>query len=110
MAWRRPGDKPLFEPMMVSLPTHICVTRPQWVLPKHAGLIRSYRTLNAQGPHFNIETVFLAMGTLIIKIRPSHPYDGISYTGKMDFFLMKQPDRCVYERLYYYPGRAFCFV
>ena len=31
MAWRRPGDKPLPEPMMVSLPTHICVTRPQWV-------------------------------------------------------------------------------
>ena len=30
MAWRPPGDKPLFEPMMVSLPTHICVTRPQW--------------------------------------------------------------------------------
>ena len=30
MAWRRPGDKPLFEPMMVSLTTHICVTRPQW--------------------------------------------------------------------------------
>ena len=31
MAWRRPGDKPLSEPMMVSLPTHICVTRPPWV-------------------------------------------------------------------------------
>ena len=31
MAWRRPGDKPLSEPMMVSLPTHICVVRPQWV-------------------------------------------------------------------------------
>ena len=31
MAWRRPGDKPLSEPMMLSLPTHICVTRPQWV-------------------------------------------------------------------------------
>ena len=31
MAWRRPGDKPLFKPMMDSLPTHICVTRPQWV-------------------------------------------------------------------------------
>ena len=26
-----PGDKPLSEPMMVSLPTHIYVTRPQWV-------------------------------------------------------------------------------
>ena len=31
MAWRRPGNKPLSEPMMVSLLTHICVTRPQWV-------------------------------------------------------------------------------
>ena len=31
MAWRRSGDKPLTEPMMVSLLTHICVTRPQWV-------------------------------------------------------------------------------
>ena len=31
MAWRRPGDKPLSEPMMVSLPTHICVTRSQQV-------------------------------------------------------------------------------
>ena len=31
MAWCRPGDKPLYEPMMVSLPTHICVIRPQWV-------------------------------------------------------------------------------
>ena len=29
MAWRLPGDKPLSERMMVSLPTHICVTRPQ---------------------------------------------------------------------------------
>ena len=31
MACRRPGDKPLPEPMMASLLTHICVTRPQWV-------------------------------------------------------------------------------
>ena len=31
MAWRRSGDKPLSEPMMVSLLTHICVTQPQWV-------------------------------------------------------------------------------
>ena len=31
MAWRQPGDKPLSEPMMVRLATHICVTRPQWV-------------------------------------------------------------------------------
>ena len=31
MAWRRPGDKPLSEPMMVSLLKHICVSWPQWV-------------------------------------------------------------------------------
>ena len=31
MPWRRSGDKPLSEPMMVSLPRHICINRPQWV-------------------------------------------------------------------------------
>ena len=31
MAWRLPGDKPLSEPMTVSLSTHICVIRPHWV-------------------------------------------------------------------------------
>ena len=35
MARCRPGDKPLSEPMMVRLPTHICVTRPQWVKVCH---------------------------------------------------------------------------
>ena len=30
-AWRWPGDKPLSEPMMIYLLTHICVIRPQWV-------------------------------------------------------------------------------
>ena len=31
LAWRRSGDKPLSEPMMVSLLMHIWVTRSQWV-------------------------------------------------------------------------------
>ena len=31
MAWCRLGNKPLSEPMMVRLLTHIYVTRPQWV-------------------------------------------------------------------------------
>ena len=31
MAWRRPGDKPLSEPMAVRLLTYICVTSPQCV-------------------------------------------------------------------------------
>ena len=34
-AWRRPDDKPLSGPMMVRLPTHICATRPQWVIWFH---------------------------------------------------------------------------
>ena len=42
MAWRRPGDKPLSEPMMDSLPMHICVTRPQWVKEPEARLL-SYK-------------------------------------------------------------------
>ena len=39
MAWRQPGDKPLSEPMMVSL-THICVTWPQWVKTSSKGGLR----------------------------------------------------------------------
>ena len=40
MAWRWLGDKPLSEPMMVRVPTHICVTRPQWVKSSHeTGLV-----------------------------------------------------------------------
>ena len=31
IAWHRPGAKPLSEPIMVSLLTHICVSGPQWV-------------------------------------------------------------------------------
>ena len=31
MAWRQPGDKPLSESMVLSLLTHICVARPQWL-------------------------------------------------------------------------------
>ena len=33
MAWHHiPGDTPLSEPMMFSLLTHICVSRPHWVI------------------------------------------------------------------------------
>ena len=31
MAWCQPDDKPLYETMVVSLLTRICVNRPQWV-------------------------------------------------------------------------------
>ena len=51
MAWRRPGDKPLSEPMMVSLTAHICITRPQWVKIVYAGeCFRNDKYLQAQTP------------------------------------------------------------
>ena len=40
MGWRRSCDNPLSEPMMVSLLTHICVTRPQWVKSLNQGNVR----------------------------------------------------------------------
>ena len=43
MAWRRPGDKPLSEAMLVSLLTHRCVTRPQWVILLSAMVFMIYR-------------------------------------------------------------------
>ena len=33
LAWCRQSGKPLSEPMMVTLLTHICLTGPQWVKP-----------------------------------------------------------------------------
>ena len=41
MAWRRPGNQPLSEPMIVRLPTHICVTPLQWV-----NLLSQYRPIS----------------------------------------------------------------
>ena len=56
MAWRRPGDKPLSEPMMVNSLTHICVTRPQWVniTFTHSTLLSVSSTLH--GSWFNLVT------------------------------------------------------
>ena len=49
MAWCRPGDKPLSEPIMVKFPTNICITRPQWVNPLHAELFRG---------NINVSTIY----------------------------------------------------
>ena len=56
MAWRRPGDKPLSEAMMVSLLTHICVTRPQCV--KAVGIRSAYTvgSLHSTVSHFIIHS------------------------------------------------------
>ena len=60
MARRQSGDKPLSEPMMVSLLTHICVTRPQWVKYCHPAKVSHHfshglmaRLLQERWPHSN---------------------------------------------------------
>ena len=74
MAWRRPGDKPLSEPMMVRLLTHICVTRPQWV--KH--LLRLWRShvleFNHMSQHRCNEPWIWNMILKINWLRPSDAY------------------------------------
>ena len=63
MGWRRSDDKPLSEPMMVSLPTHICVTRPQSVKKR---IRQQYRNLSYE---IHCETVasLLANGSTVFK-------------------------------------------
>ena len=46
MAWCCSGYKPLSEPMMVILLTHICVTRPQWVKLTWCFYSVTYHALN----------------------------------------------------------------
>ena len=58
MAWRRPGDKPSSEPIMVRLLTHVCVTRPQWV-----------KTINWYDMH---------VGELIFKYREDREHKAVS--------------------------------
>ena len=51
MAWRRLGDKPLSEPMIVNSLTHIRVTRPQWdnqILKKQEYIETQKATWNLQ--------------------------------------------------------------
>ena len=63
LAWRRPGDKPLSEPMMVSLPTHICVTRPQWV--KVISMLLTSHTVQHLNPEeYKTEQFRLSVNTL----------------------------------------------
>ena len=61
MAWRRPGDKALSEPMMVWLLTHICVTRPQWVKSKHLYFEGNFVLVCPMGPtdHKSSYNVFI---------------------------------------------------
>ena len=68
MAWHRQGDKPLSEPMMVSLLMYICVTRLQWVKLNHHGslctdgllyIIIYVDVITSQCPKLNVDSAYL---------------------------------------------------
>ena len=65
MAWRRPGDKPLSEPVVVSLLTHICVTRPQWVNSSCAIFFRGHVNM-----HLHFMSFFHMDLTQVVQIVP----------------------------------------
>ena len=51
MAWRRPGDRPLSEPMMVNLLMHICVARPQLVKTCFWQIVYTVIGPRSESPH-----------------------------------------------------------
>ena len=79
MAWRRPGDKLLSEPMMASLLTHICVTRPQWV--KAVGEVSLQVLLFWPSLSFNMPSLKLAIHCFFIMVpaRYMRLWDDMSY-------------------------------
>ena len=50
-AWRRPGDKPLSEPMTFDLLTHICVTWPLWVKYEHGLVLLCFVVVTSSAPN-----------------------------------------------------------
>ena len=64
MAWRRPGHKPLSEPMMVCLLMHIWITRPQWVniFIANTGDVWSIPSVRIWGYVLHVEHISLNCG------------------------------------------------
>ena len=83
MAWRRPGDKPLSEPMMVSLLTHICVARPQWVkglLPDALFLLLRFL--------FQISPDLKKIKSFRKLLKPVCPHDSLHFTSASQLIFM----------------------
>ena len=89
MAWRRPGDKPLSGPMMVSLLTHICVTRPQWVNVGNEPIVSSASEMTFMMTSPN-ENIFRVTGPLCRELtghRWIPPHKG-QWRGALMFYLI----------------------
>ena len=83
MAWRRSGDKPLSEAMMVSLLTHICATRPQNGLTKEQ-ISHYYKSASTD---MNDRTVELIMKAKLIFTRSSEIVITPTFVGNLPTYL-----------------------
>ena len=92
MAWCRPGDKPLSGPIFVSLLTHICVTRPQWVIESSAVITRSNQSLNPQNTsHISpkageLWNVFVWILTKIDRVKTAPHYSRLGSNSMSQLF------------------------
>ena len=59
MACHQPGNKPLSEPMMVSILTHKCATRPQWVNIHKTYIFVHYGTQNQDREQYHLFPYFM---------------------------------------------------
>ena len=99
VAWRRPGDKPLSEPMLVILLTHICVARPQWV--NYLRLV-SASTTSVKKCHQTIHYNDVIMGSIAPQITSltivySNVYSGADQTKQQSYasleFVVNSPHK-----------------
>ena len=76
MAWRRLGDNPLSEPMMVSLLWHMCDIRPRWIfysIDDHLCLIVSWGSYYASALWSQYWfSFYLLVKELIIRLSKKH--------------------------------------
>ena len=109
MDWRRPGDKPLSEPMMVSLPTPICVTRPQWV---------KYLNPNSMTHNLFMEYITMFSPGVEIACRSKTGSHSNYFPNAMDTgYYWKSQGTGIHEvfnplpplSFYFHPQRKFCF-
>ena len=82
IACRRPGDKPLSEPMVAIILTHICVTRPQCCdNTKYGSKINAYQDGNA----LSHQIIYISHCGDKTVLGVSYIQNGISYTGRTIF-------------------------
>ena len=95
MAWRRPGDKSLSEPMIINLLTHICVTLPQWVKTGSGDFCcHSARGQVRTGHTWGIENHWIFVSGRLLAYEVEQPFS--LYKGLFDYgnYSHNQARRC----------------